>query len=197
MKIRYIVLLGVISALLLTATQVLASPAVSVDYKRTPSPKGPEGHGNPGGNGQGGNPMNGNNDQGQNGDHGNRNKNNSGQNLPPGKPALVHRVGTVVAYLAGESITIQDRSGNQFTFILTAGTKILPNSRVASLGVGSYVTIIAPRKPHSGSAAFTATGIVIHPQAPTSFPTATLTPTSTPTSTPTETPTSTPEAPIP
>jgi hypothetical protein len=216
MKIRYIALLVVIAALLLTATQALAGPAATLDFKHTPGAKGPGGHGNgnAGGNGQGGGHANGNNGnhgQGQNSNNfGNNDKNDPGANSSaPGKPIHFHRVGTVVAYLAGQSITIQDRQGNQFTFLLTASTKYLPKSRAASLGVGSYVTIIAPRKPHSGDTAPTALGVVIHPHAPTSFPTATptstststatetLTSTSMPTDTPTETPTDTPTVAVP
>jgi hypothetical protein len=196
MKTKYVGLLSVIAILLLTATQALASPVATIDYRHTPSPKGPHGNGNgnPGGN-QGNNPSNGNHGnqgQDQNGDHGKGNKNGFGENpMAPGKPFRVHRVGTVVDYVAGQSITIQDRFGNQSTFLLTADTKYLPKSRVSSLGLGSYVTIIAPRDPHSSNTTLTAMGVVIHPHAPTSFPTATFTPTATSTSTPTETSTPT------
>jgi hypothetical protein len=190
MKTKYLLLLFVVAALLLTATQALASPATTFDYRHTPSPMGPgRGNDNPGG--DRGN--HGNSGQDQNGDHGKGNKNGFDEkSLAPGKPFRVHRVGTVVAYTAGQSITIQDRFGNQSTFLLTSDTKYLPKSRVGSLGVGSYVTIIAPRDPHSGNTMLTATGVVIHPHAPTSFPTATFTPTFTATPTSTETPTSTP-----
>jgi hypothetical protein len=201
MKTTYVILLVVISALVLTATQAMASPAAAVDYKHTPGPKGPNGHGNGNGNGMGNsngmvNGNSGNNGQRDNhgfGNNENRNPNSFGANpLAPGKPFLVHRVGTVVSYTAGQSITIQDRFGNQSTFLLTANTKYLPNKRASSLGVGSYVTIIAPRVPHSSNTTLTALGVVIHPHAPTSFPTATFTSTATSTSTPTETPTPSP-----
>lgn len=82
----------------------------------------------------------------------------------PGKPAKIHRVGTVTAYTAGAGITIQDRDGNTYTFALTSETKLLPAERAGMLGVGSRVTIIAPRDPSGGVP--TAKGIVIHPSKP-------------------------------
>src|SRR5215213_886046 len=63
----------------------------------------------------------------------------------PGKPSKIHRVGLVTEYTAGSSITIQDKKGNLYTFALSAETRLLPLERAASLGVGSWVTIIAPR----------------------------------------------------
>jgi hypothetical protein len=204
MKKKYMILLVVIAALLLTATQVLASPAAAVGYKHTPGPKGPSGngHGNGLGNGNAGNNnQHGSNGFGNNGNQIQRQKGFKETRTPNGIGAtpwapvkffFVHRVGTVVSYTAGQSITIQDRKGNQSTFLLTANTKYLPNKRADSLGVGSYVTIIAPRDPKSSNTMLTAIGVVIHPHAPTSFPTATFTPTATSTSTPTETPTPSP-----
>jgi hypothetical protein len=196
MKTKYMILLVVIAALLLTATQALASSAAAVDYKHTPGPKGPSGHGNAGNNNQHGNSWfgnNGNQIQAQKGFKETRTPNGIGATpWAPVRFFFVHRVGTVVSYTAGESITIQDRNGNQSTFLLTANTKYLPNKRAGSLGVGSYVTIIAPRDPKSSNTMLTAMGVVIHPHAPTSFPTATFTPTATSTSTPTETPTPSP-----
>ena len=82
----------------------------------------------------------------------------------PGKPTKVHRVGVVTAYSAGESITIEDKDGNTFTFSLNDETKLLPADKADTLGVGSRVTVIAPRDPASGG--FLAKGIVIHPDMP-------------------------------
>jgi len=82
----------------------------------------------------------------------------------PGKPTKVHRVGVVTAYIAGQSITIQDKDGNTYTFTLNADTKLLPTERAGMLAVGSRVTIIAPRDPASGG--FITRGIVIHPATP-------------------------------
>ena len=99
----------------------------------------------------------------------------------------VQRVGLVVAYTAGQSITIAGRDGAQTTFTLAPDLKILPPERANTLGVGSYVTIIAPNNVPGGKGI--AVGIVIHPQAPASFPlpTATFTPLPTNTAVPTET----------
>lgn len=82
----------------------------------------------------------------------------------PGKPSKIHRVGTVTAYTAGSSITIQDKDGNTFTFTITSDTKLLPAERADQLAVGSRVTIIAPRDPAGGGV--TVKGIVIHPANP-------------------------------
>ncbi len=82
-------------------------------------------------------------------------------NVIPGKPAIVHHVGTVIAYTPAASITIKDKDGQSFTFYITADTKILPFERVSQLGVGSMVTIICPRNVTGGT--LTAKGIVIHP----------------------------------
>lgn len=82
----------------------------------------------------------------------------------PGKPTKIHRVGTVTAYKAGQSITIQDKKGNSYTFTLGADIKLLPAERAGDLAVGSRVTIIAPRDPASGGV--TVKGIVIHPATP-------------------------------
>lgn len=79
----------------------------------------------------------------------------------PGKPTIIHRVGTVTAYTAGASISIVDRNGNPFTFVITPTTKILPADRSAELVVGALVTIICPRDVTGGP--LTADGIVIHP----------------------------------
>jgi len=79
----------------------------------------------------------------------------------PGKPSKIHRVGIVIAYSPGESITIRAHDGINYTFQLTADTKILPAERAGQLAIESLVTLIAPRD-------FTSTtpiakGIVVHP----------------------------------
>jgi hypothetical protein len=79
----------------------------------------------------------------------------------PGQPVRAHRVGTVTAYTAGSSITIQAKDGASYTFGLLPDTKILPEDRAGSLAVGSLVTVIAPRVPSSLD--WTARGIVVHP----------------------------------
>lgn len=104
----------------------------------------------------------------------------------------VQRVGLVVAYTEGQSITIVDRNGGQFTFELASPLKIVPPHRADMLAVGAYVTIIAPNNIPNGK--HIAQGIVIHPQPPAGFPipTNTLTPVPTETALPTETLTETP-----
>jgi hypothetical protein len=62
----------------------------------------------------------------------------------------VRRVGLVVAYTEGQSITIMDKDGNQFTFALASPLKIVPAHRANMLGVGAYVTIIAPNNVPGG-----------------------------------------------
>ena len=79
----------------------------------------------------------------------------------PGAPVRTHRVGTVITYTAGVSISIEATDGQTYTFALTADTKILPAEQAASLAVGSLVTIIAPRDP--AALTWTASGIVVHP----------------------------------
>jgi hypothetical protein len=79
----------------------------------------------------------------------------------PGKPALVHRVGTVTDYQPGVSITILAQDGKPYTFLVTAKTKILPPKRAALLAVGARVTVIARRDVTGGP--LTAMGIVVHP----------------------------------
>ncbi len=104
--------------------------------------------------------------------------------LIPGKPEKIHHVGIVTDYQPGVSITIQDKDGDLFTFLITPQTKILPPDLAGTLGVGSRVTIIAPRDVAHGT--LTAAGIVVHPAVsggtgtPTSTPTATATATPTP-----------------
>jgi hypothetical protein len=100
----------------------------------------------------------------------------------------IQRVGLVVAYTPQQSITIVDKDGKQFTFTLAAALKIVPKHRANLLAPGVYVTIIAPK---NGTVA---TGIVIHPHAPSSFtmPSATFTATAVPTNTATNTATALP-----
>jgi hypothetical protein len=112
----------------------------------------------------------------------------------PGKPAIVHHVGTVTEYVPGVSITILDNKGVTFTFAITEATRYLPAERMDQLAVGVRVTIIAPRDVTGGP--LTAKGIVIHPALEgTDTPDETGTPEFTETPEPTETPemTETPE----
>lgn len=105
----------------------------------------------------------------------------------PGKPAIVHHVGTVTEYVPGVSITIMDNKGLTFTFAITEATKFLPAERIDQLMVGTRVTIIAPRDVTGGL--LTAKGIVIHPALDgTDTPDETGTPEFTETPEPTETP---------
>jgi hypothetical protein len=110
--------------------------------------------------------------------------------VSPGKPAPKHHVGVVTAYTEGASITILAHDGNEYTFLITDQTKILPADRADELAVGRRVTVICPRDVTGGP--FTAAGIVVHPEVEDGdetpgTPTATPTPTETPT--PTDTPT--------
>lgn len=82
-------------------------------------------------------------------------------NVIPGRPVKMHRVGTVTEYTAGISITIQDKQGATYTFLITDSTKLLPADRADQLAVGSVVTIICPRDVTGGEP--TAAGIIIHP----------------------------------
>jgi hypothetical protein len=76
-------------------------------------------------------------------------------------------VGSVTDYTAGQSITIVDRQGNQFTFDLSSPLKIVPAHRANLLGVGAFVTIIAPNNVPNGK--HIAVGIVIHRGVPAGF----------------------------
>lgn len=80
----------------------------------------------------------------------------------------VHRVGLVIEYIPGQSITIVDKDGNQFTFELAPDLKLVPKDRKDLLVVGAFVTIIAPNSKTEGKTF--ATGIVIHPKPPAGFP---------------------------
>lgn len=95
----------------------------------------------------------------------------------------VQRVGVVVAYSPGQSITIVDRHSNQFTFELASPLKIVPAHRAGMLARGTFVTIIAPNNVPGGKQI--AVGIVIHPGVPRGF----LAPSPTFTPVPSETPT--------
>jgi hypothetical protein len=105
----------------------------------------------------------------------------------PGKPVEKHHVGVVTAYEPGASITIKAHDGNEYTFLITQDTKILPKDRADELAVGRRVTIISRRDPTGGP--FTAQGIVVHPVTEDGSLTPLATPTDTPTATPTATPT--------
>ena len=82
--------------------------------------------------------------------------------VSPGKPAPKHHVGEVTAYEEGVLITILAHDGNEYTFLITEETKILPAERADELAVGRRVTIISPRDVTGGP--FTAAGIVVHPE---------------------------------
>jgi hypothetical protein len=112
--------------------------------------------------------------------------------IVPGQPEKIHRVGIVIEYTPGESITIVAK-GNEYTFALTASTKILPDQRADQLDMGALVTIISRRDPAGGP--LTAQGIVVHPAAASGGTPGTPTPTATATATPT--PTATVTAPYP
>jgi hypothetical protein len=103
----------------------------------------------------------------------------------------VQHVGLVVAYTPDQSITIVDKNGDQFTFTIATPLKIVPAHRADMLGPGAYVTIISSNNVPGGK--WIATGVVIHPHAPSSFilPTATVIPTDTPTEVSSETPVAT------
>ena len=124
--------------------------------------------------------------------------------VSPGKPIPSHHVGIVTAYEARASITILAHDGNEYTFLITEDTKILPAERAEELAVGSRVNVISPRDVTGGP--LTAKGIVVQsktdgdeetPETPEATPTPTPTPTPTdtpaPEAEPSDTPTPTPE----
>jgi hypothetical protein len=78
----------------------------------------------------------------------------------PSKPSRVHRIGTVTDYVAGVSITVQDRTGATITFAITNATKIMPSDRAGLLAKGLQVTIVAQGNSSD------AIGIVIFPSIP-------------------------------
>lgn len=81
--------------------------------------------------------------------------------VAPGKPEHIHRVGVVVAYTAS-SITVENKKGEQTTFVITADTIILPAERADQLVEGATVTIISPRDVTGNM--LIAKGIVVHPE---------------------------------
>jgi hypothetical protein len=98
-------------------------------------------------------------------------------------------VGVVVAYVPGQSITIADQSGALHEYMISSSLKILPPGRANALGVGSFVTIIAPASLSQGKQM--AVGIVVHPNVPGGWiiPTISATPLATGTTVETQTPT--------
>ena len=76
-------------------------------------------------------------------------------------------VGQVVAYIPGQSITILDKIGQQKEYVLDPLVKIEPAEKASLLGVGSYVTIIAPASLSKEKQI--AIGIVIHEKTPEGF----------------------------
>ncbi|MBN2387559.1 MAG: hypothetical protein JXB85_11110 [Anaerolineales bacterium] len=79
----------------------------------------------------------------------------------PGRPVQAHNVGTVTDYQPGVSITIEDKDGNVYTYLLTEATRVLPAEREEILTAGARVTIIAPRDVTTLD--LVASGIVVHP----------------------------------
>ncbi|MCX6003017.1 MAG: hypothetical protein NTX46_01020 [Chloroflexi bacterium] len=67
--------------------------------------------------------------------------------LIPAKPIKTSRTGTVTAYTANTSITIQDKKGNSYTFIVNSNTKISLKKGVTGITVGDQVNISAQRLP--------------------------------------------------
>lgn len=80
----------------------------------------------------------------------------------PGKPEKLARVGTVIAYTPGMSITIESKQGISTTYKLISNTVILPASYSGTISVGMVVTIQAPRSLSFASAVPIAKGIVVH-----------------------------------
>jgi len=73
-----------------------------------------------------------------------------------------HHVGEVVAYHAGDNITIKDKWNNIVTFKIGESFKILPNG--ATINVGDQVTVITRAHPLTGDRI--AFGVVVHQQKP-------------------------------
>lgn len=133
---------------------VAAAAKMSIPMVGPPTSTGPGGHGS--GNGPGA---------------------NSASPQASSNQSLRRVVGVVSDYTAGQSITIVDRQGNQFTFDLDSPLRIVPAHRAHLLGVGAFVTIIAPNNVPNGK--HLAVGIVIHPSVPPGFagPAGPITPT--------------------
>lgn len=104
-------------------------------------------------------------------------------------------VGVVVAYIPGQSIMIVDQNGNQTEYILDPLVKIQPPEKADKLGVGSFVTIIAPASVSKEKKI--AVGIVVHPDVPKGWkiPDWTATPLVKDTPVPTDTPAAMTETP--
>lgn len=85
-----------------------------------------------------------------------------------GSNAEVQRVGLVVDYSPGETITIVDRNGDPYTFALASPLKITPDKRASQLKAGAFVTVIAPNNAPNNKQ--TAVGIVVHRGVPGCFP---------------------------
>lgn len=75
--------------------------------------------------------------------------------------SMRHILGTVSAYLPGQSITITDSQGNTRTFRVSNDTTFLPEEAAPILTAGALVTIVASDEDEE-----TALGIAIHPPAP-------------------------------
>ena len=67
--------------------------------------------------------------------------------LIPAKPIKASHTGTVTAYIANTSITIQDKKGNSYTFIINSNTKISLKKGATGIVVGDQVSISAQRLP--------------------------------------------------
>jgi hypothetical protein len=79
--------------------------------------------------------------------------------VAPGKPERVHRVGTIVEITAG-AITIVNKKGQESTFTLAPGYRVIPEGSDDLLVPGTRVTVVAPRDAETKT--WIATGIVVH-----------------------------------
>jgi hypothetical protein len=73
-----------------------------------------------------------------------------------------HHVGEVVAYYAGDNITIEDKWGNIVTFELSENFRILPEG--AEINIGDQVTVITRGQPLTGDRV--AVGVVVQERRP-------------------------------
>jgi len=76
----------------------------------------------------------------------------------PGKPIKVSRKGTITAYTANTSITIQDKKGASTTFVINSDTKISLKKGTTGVTVGDQATVTAQRDPSESQ--FTARTII-------------------------------------
>ncbi len=76
----------------------------------------------------------------------------------PGKPIKVSHKGTITAYAANTSITIQDKKGASTTFIINSNTKIILKKGTTGVTVGDQATVTAQRDPSESQ--FTAKRII-------------------------------------